>query len=65
VLRTPIGGWMERTEWARCERTLPLHSADPREVVYSADCFKGHFDSWGDRILAAYAERISAVGAEP
>jgi hypothetical protein len=65
VLRTPVGGCVERLEWARCERQLPAQCADPREVVYSADCVKGHFDGWGQRILAAYAERVSTVGAGP
>lgn len=65
VLRTPIGGWIERAEWARFERMLPGRSTDPREVVYSADCFKDHVDSWGERIRTAYAERILAEGVEP
>ncbi len=65
VLRTPIGGWMERAEWARFERMLPARSADPREVVYSADCFKDHIDSWGQQIRKAYAERLAAEGVEP
>ena len=65
VLRTPIGGWMERAEWARFERMLPARTTDPSEVVYSADCFKDHVDAWGKQILAAYAGRIAAQGAEP
>jgi hypothetical protein len=65
VLGTPIGGWMERLERARFERKLPNRSAEPNEVVYTADCFKDHVDNWGERILAAYAQRISAGGAQP
>jgi hypothetical protein len=65
VLRTPIGGWMERMEWTRFERKLPARSPDPKEVIYSADCFKDHVDGWGERIRAAYAERILALGVEP
>jgi hypothetical protein len=62
VLRTPIGGWMERYEWARFERKLPARSANPKEVVYSADCFKDHVDGWGGRVLAAYDQRVSVGG---
>jgi hypothetical protein len=64
VLRTPVGGWIERKEWARFERKLPGRSSDPKEVVYSADCFKDHVDSWGEQIRTAYAERLAAAGAE-
>lgn len=65
VLRTPIGGWLERMEWARYERKLPDRCADPREVVYSAECVKDHRDHWEERILSSYAERLAAEGAQP
>lgn len=65
VLRTPIGGWVERFEWGRFERKLSTRSANPTEVVYAADCFKDHIDGWGERIRAAYVERILAEGVEP
>jgi len=61
----PIGGWMERFELARFERKLPARTADPNEVIYTPECFKDHVDSWGERVLAAYAERLSAAGAQP
>ena len=56
--------WVERVERGRFERKLPLRTPHAPEVVYSADCFKDHVDSWGERVLAAYAERLAARGAE-
>ena len=64
ALRTRLGGWLERAEWARFERKLPARTANPKEVVYSADCFKDHVDGWAERVLDAYARRVAAVGAE-
>jgi len=65
ALGTPVGGWMEQFEWARFERKLPARSSDPKEVVYTAECFKDHVDGWGEKVLAAYADRIAAGGVEP
>ncbi|MFN2468020.1 MAG: nucleotidyltransferase domain-containing protein [Gaiellaceae bacterium] len=63
-LRTAIGAWLGRLEQARFERKLPRRAPAAREVVYSADCFKDHVDGWGERVLAAYAERLAAGAAE-
>jgi hypothetical protein len=65
ALRTPLGGRMERFEWARFERKLAARTSDPSEVVYSADCFKDHIDGWGARVLAAYSQRTAPGGGEP
>ena len=64
ALATRIGRWIERFERARFERKLPRRTADTSEVVYSHECFKDHVDSWGERVLVAYAERVAAMGAE-
>jgi len=61
VLRTPIGAGIERSEMRRKIRKLERERAPTAEVTFSADRCKGHFDSHGERILAAFVERWGAI----
>jgi hypothetical protein len=65
VLRTPLGGAIDRLERRRFERMLHRRTSDPSEVVYSAECFKDHIDGWARRIRAAYFERAATLGIDP
>lgn len=61
VLRTPAGDWIEQREMRRKIRKLERERPASAEVTFAADRCKGHFDSHGARILAAFDERCRAV----
>ncbi len=61
ALRTPIGSWLERWEMDRKVRKFSARHPGNPEISMNSDCCKGHFDSHGQRTLAAYADRVRAL----
>lgn len=61
VLGTALGDWVEEREMRRKVHKLQRERPPTEEVAFSADRCKGHFDSHGARILAAFEERWRAV----
>lgn len=61
-----LGGWLGRklheAEWQRWRRMAARHEHVGPEVVLAPDRFKMHDLSHGERILAAYAERLARYG---
>jgi hypothetical protein len=61
ILRTPIGGWIERWEMKRKVNRFNQQRNAHDEAAFCADRCKGHFDGHGQRILAAFAARLSML----
>ncbi len=61
VLSVSFVDRLERWEMQRKIRKLSRKHPYPSEVVFSADCCKGHFDSHGRQILAAFARRLKEL----
>jgi len=67
ALRTPPGDRLERWEMTRkIHKFTRQHSAERPgnghpEATFCADWCKGHFDNHGQRILAAFADRLSKL----
>jgi hypothetical protein len=67
VLEAPPGEWLERWEMARKVRKFSqqrerLYGSDRQaEASFCADWCKGHFENYGQRTLAAFAERLRAL----
>lgn len=58
ILRSPLGGWLDRWEMRRKIRKLMEQGGSLEEVDFSPDTCKGHFDAHQKRILNAYHQRI-------
>jgi hypothetical protein len=66
LLRTPVGGWLEGWEMRRKLRKLGAQSAaslNPAESDFGPDWCKGHFNSHGQRTIAAMGNRLGGQGA--
>jgi hypothetical protein len=63
ALRTRLGGRLERWEMERKVRKFAQQGGNP-ETAFSAEWCKGHFDGHGQRVMAAFAERLQRLGAE-
>ena len=67
ALQAPPGEWLERWEMARKVRKFSqqrekLYGSDGQaEASFCADWCKGHFENYGQRTLAAFAERLRAL----
>lgn len=62
LLRLPPVSWLETWERERKIRKFSRQfSPSPAEITFSPDTCKGHFDGHGQRILAAYAERLQRL----
>lgn len=61
-LRGWLGRKLHEAEWQRWQRMVARHEHVGPEVVLSLDRFKMHDLSHGERILAAYAERLARYG---
>jgi hypothetical protein len=61
ALRTPAAGWLERWEMKRKVKKFSQQHHNHAEATFCADWCKGHFDSHGQRILAAFADRLRAL----
>lgn len=63
ALRTPLGGRVERWEMRRKIRKLSGQRADRAavEANFSAECCKGHFEGYGQRMLAAFERRMAQI----
>ena len=64
VLRTGLGSALERWERFRKSREIARVSPGNPEVVLDRHQCKGHVDRHGQRITAAYAERLRALGLD-
>jgi len=64
ALRTPPGGWLERWEMERKVRRFSRLVPQHPEAEFGPDRCKGHFDDHGQRVRAAYALRLRALGME-
>jgi len=62
ALGSPAGDWRERWEMERKIRKLSRGRQAGAEVDFSADWCKGHFDSHGQRTMAAYEQRLVELG---
>jgi hypothetical protein len=60
ILRTPIGGRIERWEMKRKVKRFKQQRDDHGEATFCADQCKGHFDGHRQRILTAFAARLRA-----
>ena len=58
ALRTAAGGWLESWEHGRKVRRLSAGKEANREVGFSPDWCKGHFDAHGQRTLTAFQDRM-------
>jgi hypothetical protein len=67
VLKTPPGTWLEGWERRRKVRKFSLQSDGlngnnrQAEASFCADWCKGHFENYGQRTLAALADRLGAL----
>jgi hypothetical protein len=61
VLRSRAGERLERWEMTRKVRKLNQQRTGATEADFGADWCKGHLDGHGQRILAAYADRLHAL----
>jgi hypothetical protein len=64
LLRTPVGGRVERWEMERKVRKLARQGLSA-ETSFSPEWCKGHFDGHGRRVTEAYAMRLAALGLDP
>lgn len=55
--RSSAGAYVDRWEMRRKQRKFATRGASP-EIAFTADCCKGHFEGHGQRILAAYENRL-------
>jgi hypothetical protein len=62
ALRGRLGALAERWEMRRKIRKLSRHAGAGAEAAFCADWCKGHFGGHGQRTLAAYQQRLRAVG---
>lgn len=58
MLRTPVGARLDRWEMQRKVRKFKLQYPDQSEASFSPDWCKGHFEGHGQRIMAAFSDRI-------
>lgn len=65
TLGTKPGDWLERWEMERKIRKFRTAEDDSGEAAFCADWCKGHFESHGERTLAAYNQRIRLLGLVP
>ncbi|MDZ4672680.1 MAG: hypothetical protein SH821_17600 [Phototrophicales bacterium] len=61
LLKTPIGGVLEKWEMTRKIRKLSAQSGGNSESQFTADMCKGHFDGHRGRILSAYDQRLQML----
>jgi len=61
VLRTPVGGKLERWEMERKVRKLGAQSVDHAEAAFDVDWCKGHFGDHGQYTLERFAQRMDAL----
>jgi hypothetical protein len=62
ALRTPPGIWLEEWERRRKMRKFSQQTGQKSDAAFSADWCKGHFESHGRVILAAYQDRLETRG---
>jgi hypothetical protein len=62
--RSRLGGRFERWEMDRKLRKFHAASVHVPEARFSADVCKGHLQGHGARIVAAYADRLAALGLD-
>ncbi len=65
LLRTPVGGWLERSEMRRKLRKLTQQSAasaNPEESEFGPDWCKGHFHAHGQQTAQALGTRLRELG---
>lgn len=55
--RSSAGGCVDRWEMRRKQRKFATRGPSP-EIAFTGDCCKGHFEGHGQRILAAYEDRL-------
>lgn len=63
ALDTPLGSWLDALERSRLSRKMLRQAESLAEVVYSPDCCKDHTRPHGQRVLAAFAERMEMLNA--
>jgi hypothetical protein len=61
MLRSSVGAQIERWEMERKIRKFAQQGGNP-ETAFSPEWCKGHFDGHGRRVMAAYHERLRALG---
>jgi hypothetical protein len=61
VLRTPVGGRLERWEMERKVRKLGAQSVDHAEAAFDVDWCKGHFGDHGQYTLERFAQRMDGL----
>lgn len=61
VLRTPVGGWLERQEMTRKVRKLQRQRGSNVETDFCEDWCKGHFEAHGQHTLATFDKRLREV----
>lgn len=62
ALRSSLGGHLERWEMERKVRKFARQGGNP-ETAFSTEWCKGHFDGHGQRVMAAFTERLQRLGA--
>lgn len=60
-LRTPMGARLDRWEMQRKIHKFQQRYPDQSEAAFATDWCKGHFEGHGQRILAAFSERVHAL----
>ncbi|MCU0482498.1 MAG: hypothetical protein MUE54_14980 [Anaerolineae bacterium] len=60
ILKTPLGGWLEKWEMSRKIKKLSVNGLNS-ESQFTADMCKGHFDGHRARILSAYDQRLRVL----
>jgi hypothetical protein len=62
VLGGGVGDWLESWEMERKIRKFGTEEDESGEAAFCADWCKGHFDNHGRRTMAAYDQRVRALG---
>ena len=62
ILRTRVGGWLERWEMARKVERLTREGGGTPEAAFCSDWCKGHFGDHGRMVREGFARRLRELG---